>query len=103
MSKTSITLEQFRALMLAAGYEEVLERSWAPSTVLAVHTHPFEANALVVQGEMWLTIEDREPRQLRPGDVFHVRAHVAHAETYSEAGATYWVARRNVVPPGNTR
>ena len=40
--------------MLAAGYAEVLNRAWAPGAVAAVHTHPFDANAMVVQGEMWL-------------------------------------------------
>ena len=49
--------DQFRAEMLAAGYDEVLERPWAPGTMLDTHTHPFEANAIVVQGEMWLTVE----------------------------------------------
>ena len=44
--------DQFRAEMLAAGYDEVLERPWAPGTVLDTHTHPFEANAIVVQGEI---------------------------------------------------
>ena len=28
------TLAQFRATMLAAGYDEVLERVWAPDTVV---------------------------------------------------------------------
>ena len=40
--------------MLAAGYAEVLDRAWAPGAVVAVHTYPFDANAMVVQGEMWL-------------------------------------------------
>jgi hypothetical protein len=32
MNQATITLDQFRALMLAAGYDEVLERKWDPST-----------------------------------------------------------------------
>jgi uncharacterized RmlC-like cupin family protein len=96
MGKASIDLDQFRALMTAAGYDEVLERTWAPSTVLDTHTHPFEANALVVQGEMWLAIDGADPRRLLPGDTFHVQPGVPHAEKYSAQGATYWVARKNV-------
>ena len=55
MPAAPLTLERFRDAMLAAGYEEVLERPWAPGAEAPVHTHPFEAEALVVQGEMWLT------------------------------------------------
>jgi len=90
----SITFDQFRTDMLAAGYEEVLERPWAPGTVVPVHTHPFEANALVVQGEMWLTEQGGSERRLVPGDRFHLQADVPHEERYGAEGATYWVARR---------
>lgn len=48
MEAINFTLEQFRSVMLAAGYDEVTERSWEPNTTLDVHTHPFDANAIVV-------------------------------------------------------
>lgn len=38
--------------MLVAGYDELLERPRAPGTVVETHTHPFETNAVVVQGDM---------------------------------------------------
>ena len=95
MTTPTFTLEQFRADMLAAGYDEVLERPWAPGTVVATHTHPFEANAIVVQGEMWLAVEDGPARQLLPGDRFHLQPGVPHSERYGACGATYWVARRS--------
>ena len=66
------TLAQFRATMLAAGYDEVLERVWAPDTVVDTHTHPFEANAIVVRGEMWLG-ENGSERRLLPGEAGGVR------------------------------
>ncbi|HOB02751.1 cupin domain-containing protein [Casimicrobium huifangae] len=88
------TLAQFRATMLAAGYDEVLERVWAPDTVVDTHTHPFEANAIVVRGEMWLG-ENGSERRLLPGDRFHLQAHAPHTERYGPEGATYWVARRS--------
>jgi len=94
MDQITITLEQFRAVMLAAGYDEVMERKWSANTVVSQHPHPFEANALVVDGEMWLTIEDGAPRRLVAGDTFHLDAGVPHAERYSESGAVYWVGRR---------
>nr|NDG07544.1 AraC family transcriptional regulator [Oxalobacteraceae bacterium] len=54
MEAINFTLEQFRSVMLAAGYDEVTERSWEPNTTLDVHTHPFDANAIVVSGYLWL-------------------------------------------------
>lgn len=87
------TFDDFRARMLAAGHDEVLVRPWAPGTVVDRHTHPFAAEALVVEGEMWLAIDGGPPQHLRPGDTFHLAAHQPHSERYGPEGATYWVAR----------
>jgi len=95
MDATLPSLDQFRADMLAAGYDEVLERPWAPGTVVDTHAHPFEANAIVVLGEMWLGMNGETLRHMRPGDCFHLQADVPHTERYGPQGATYWVARRN--------
>ena len=89
-----ITFQAFEAAALARGFHEVLERKWAPGAVAASHMHPFDADALVVQGEMWLTVDD-VVRHLRSGDTFALNANVLHAERYGSEGATYWVARRN--------
>ena len=89
-----ITFEKFRDDMLAAGYEEVLERTWEPFAVAPTHTHPFDANALVVGGEMWLTEQGETARRLEAGDRFQLRANVPHEERYGPQGAVYWVARR---------
>jgi len=95
MSQTLNTrFEEFKATQLAQGFDEVLERQWAPNTVLADHTHPFAVEALVVQGELWLSCGD-DTRHLQAGDRFELAAGVPHAERYGEQGATYWVARRN--------
>jgi hypothetical protein len=95
MPNTALTLDQFRTDMLAADYDEVLERTWAPDTVIGTHTHPFDANAIVAHGEMWLAAEGASEQHLQPGDRFHLLANVPHKERYGAAGATYWVARRN--------
>lgn len=86
--------EQFAAQAQARGFDEVLERRWEPGTVLDTHPHPFAVEALVVQGEMWLSVGD-VMQHLRPGDPFVLDADVPHAERYGAEGATYWVARRN--------
>ena len=91
---SSVDFDVFASDARAAGFDEVLERQWAPGTVLETHTHPFAVKALVVQGEMWLTV-GATTRHLRPGDAFELDREAPHAERYGSDGATYWVARRN--------
>lgn len=88
------TFEQFQQTALAEGFDEVLQRDWAPHTVLDTHTHPFGVRAVVVAGQMWLSVGGSE-RALVVGDSFVLDANVPHAERYGPAGASYWVARKN--------
>jgi quercetin dioxygenase-like cupin family protein len=86
--------EEFRQAAMAAGFDEVLQREWPANAVIETHTHPFRAKALVVQGEMWLTI-DGVTQHLLSGSEFELAREQAHAERYGAAGATYWVARQH--------
>jgi quercetin dioxygenase-like cupin family protein len=87
------SFEAFEAKARAVGFDEALVREWAPDTVIDTHTHAFDADAVVTQGEMWLTCAG-STRHLLPGDTFSLAAEVPHAERYGPQGATYWVARR---------
>ncbi|MCG2595640.1 cupin domain-containing protein [Ramlibacter sp. XY19] len=84
---------EFESESRELGYSEVLERKWQPGQVLDLHSHPFDAHALVVAGEMWLTVNGRT-QHLLPGGRFEVARGTPHAERYGDAGAIYWVARR---------
>jgi len=86
--------DTFKAHALARGFDAVLARDWAPHQQVGEHAHPFDADALVVFGEMWLTV-DGQTRHLLPGDTFILPAMKPHEERYGADGATYWVARRN--------
>jgi len=88
------TFEAFSAEARARGFDEAVERKSPPSTVVGSHTHSFTAQAVVVQGEMWLKVGDEE-RHLQPGDEFTLPKGTPHEERYGPEGATYWVARRN--------
>lgn len=88
------TFDSFRSQALSEGFDEVLEREWAPLTELATHTHPFSVKARVSRGEMWLTVGDTT-QHLLAGDAFELARDVPHAERYGPQGAAYWVARRN--------
>jgi quercetin dioxygenase-like cupin family protein len=89
--------QEFEARARADGFDEVMVREWAPDQVVPVHEHPFEARALVVKGEMWLTVGDAT-QHVSEGGTFHLDPHVPHSERYGGEGATYWVARRNEKP-----
>jgi quercetin dioxygenase-like cupin family protein len=91
---TITTIEQFEREAKADGYDEVFQRDWAPDTVVPDHTHPFDAYAAVVQGELWLTC-DGSTRHIAPGGTFSLPRDTVHSERYGSAGASFWVARRN--------
>lgn len=94
MPPTPTTFDEFEATARATGFDEVLVREWAPDTVVDTHTHPFDVSALVIRGEMWLTVGP-QTRHLQPGDRFTLDRDEPHAERYGPAGATFWAARRH--------
>lgn len=90
---SAIDFDHFQAAALAEGFDAVFERRWPADAQLAEHGHDFALKALVVQGEMWLSV-DGETHHLRPGDAFTLARNAPHAERYGVQGATYWVARK---------
>lgn len=89
-----MTFEEFERDARARGCNEVIERRWAPFLELDVHTHPFDVEARVVEGELWLT-QDGVTRHVAPGATFSVARDVPHAERYGAAGTVVWVGRRH--------
>lgn len=94
MTTTDRSFDTFQAEALAAGFDEALVREWPPGKTLETHAHPFDSQAVVIQGEMWLTVAG-DTRHLFPGDSFTLSRDQLHEERYGTDGATYWVARRN--------
>ncbi len=45
------SFDDFAADLRAQGFDEVVEVTWPPLTVLDTHRHAFAARALVVRGE----------------------------------------------------
>jgi hypothetical protein len=84
---------EFESGAKARGYDEVLERRWEPGQVVGTHSHPFDANALVVQGEMWLQVGD-DTQHIPTGGTFELARGTPHSERYGSEGTVYWVARR---------
>jgi hypothetical protein len=48
----NFNFESFSQDLKALGFNQVLERHWEPLGVADSHTHPFDAKALVVRGEI---------------------------------------------------
>jgi quercetin dioxygenase-like cupin family protein len=88
------SFELFEREARADGFDEVMQREWQPDTVLPEHTHPFDAYAVVVRGEMWLSCGGKT-RHLKPGETFSLPKDTPHSERYGNQGASYWVARRH--------
>ena len=91
---SSATYDAFRAHPLLRGADEVIERHWLPNQVVGEHSHPFDADAVVTAGEMWL-IQGDATQHLLPGDTFRLPAGTPYSERHGPQGATYWVARRH--------
>ncbi|HXU66564.1 MAG TPA: cupin domain-containing protein, partial [Casimicrobiaceae bacterium] len=65
------------------------------------HAHPFDVRALVLNGEITLTVEGVQ-YAYREGDIFVLPAGHRHAEAVGPAGVDYLVGRRPFAP-GPTR
>jgi quercetin dioxygenase-like cupin family protein len=57
------------------------------------HSHPFEAKALILDGEISIEVRGEEMRY-RPGQVFHLTAGTPHTERYGPQGVSYLVGRK---------
>jgi quercetin dioxygenase-like cupin family protein len=85
-----------------ARFEQALQtQGYEVSTVtrtahghLDVHTHPFEARALILAGEIRIRCEGEEEKLYRPGEVFHHAHGQPHSESYGPEGVSYLVGRR---------
>ena len=89
-----MTPELFEQQMRQQGYEiAIVERPAHGS--LDLHTHPFEARALILEGEITIVAEGKT-QFCRAGELFQLDADVPHTETYGPEGVKYIAARKNV-------
>lgn len=88
-----MTRDDFEAEQRAAGFSTFAEVTREPNGHLDTHTHPFEARALILAGEIRIETKG-ETRGYGPGDIFHLAAEAPHSEDYGPAGVHYLAARR---------
>jgi hypothetical protein len=92
-SSLNESFADFESRLRAQGFDQVLEKKYPPLAVIDTHVHDFAPKALVVSGEMWLTV-DGYTQHLIPGSTFELDPNLPHAERYGSEGTTYWVGRR---------
>ena len=94
MSTNPEDFESFATQARSQGFDEVLVREWEPHHVTPEHSHPFDVEALVIQGEFWPPLGG-QPRHVQAGDTFKLQRDVMHVERYGAQGAVFWAARRH--------
>jgi quercetin dioxygenase-like cupin family protein len=93
MSGEPLDRQAFIEMVNAEGFEQIVTVEREPNGFLDVHTHPFEAKALILSGEIGLQIGSAE-QVYRAGQVFHLGANEPHAERYGPEGVSYLVGRK---------
>ncbi|ABE35733.1 conserved hypothetical protein [Paraburkholderia xenovorans LB400] len=96
---TSITEESvmnrnaFTESLTKEGFPDAVVVTREANAEMAVHEHPFEAKALILEGEMSIRVGDEE-RAYHVGEVFHLLPNKPHSERYGPNGVTYLVGRK---------
>lgn len=85
--------QEFRAALARARGAELMTVMREPGGRLGEHTHPFEARAIILNGDITIATAEGARRYL-PGDVFYLAAGQPHAEWYGPAGVSYLAGRR---------
>jgi quercetin dioxygenase-like cupin family protein len=85
---------EFEAGLRRDGFTEIATRSLAPGKTTPEHAHPFGVRALVLGGEITLTVEGNST-VYRSGDIFTMQGGCRHAEAVGPQGVQYLAGRRH--------
>ena len=85
--------QEFHDMLTREGFREVVTVEREANGFLEVHTHPFEAKALIIDGALRLRVGEQE-QAYGVGDIFHLAANESHAEWYGPNGVRYLVGRK---------
>lgn len=86
--------DQFIEMLAREGHAEIVTVGREANRFLDTHSHPFEAKALILDGEIRLCIDDAE-QICKTGQIFHLRANQPHSERYGPEGVRYVVGRKS--------
>ena len=87
--------QAFKTMLENEGFEVVVVEREA-NKGMDLHSHPFEAKAMVIEGEIRVVVDGKET-YCRAGDTFHLGPHIMHTETYGPHGVKYIAGRKAAV------
>jgi quercetin dioxygenase-like cupin family protein len=82
--------------LLAEGFAEPVTVNREANGSLDLHTHPFEAKALILEGEIRICWSESD-QVYKAGDIFSLGANTPHTEHYGPNGVTYLVGRKSSI------
>lgn len=91
--KSHANLAEFSAQAIEDGFNEIIQKDWAPNLAIEKHTHPFDARVQVAKGQVALELASGT-QVFECGQSFYIPRGTEHAEQYGAEGATFWVARK---------
>lgn len=84
---------EFLSIIAKQGFAEGVIVDRESNGFLDIHVHPFEAKALILAGELRMSVGKVE-QVYTLGSVFHLLPNVPHAENYGPEGVRYLVGRK---------
>ena len=88
-----MNIQDFEARLKAANFDAGVSISKPVGYTMGDHAHPFEAWALITQGDITLEVNG-ELTTYAAGDVFRLPAGTPHHESAVPHGVTYFVGRK---------
>jgi quercetin dioxygenase-like cupin family protein len=89
-----MNVQGFEAALQQDGFTELLVRQQPPGYFLGDHQHAFDARALVIQGDITLTVAGAASAYPF-GTVFELACGTPHQERAGPEGVTYLIGRRS--------
>ena len=88
--------DSFHKMVDSEGFQEPVLVQREADGFMDVHGHPFEAKALILEGQIEIGLGN-DSQRFEPGDVFHLKHEQPHWERYGPNGVVYLSARKNSI------
>lgn len=88
-----MTETEFRQQLAAQGFETFVVVEREANGGLDEHTHPFDAHALILDGDITI-VSGGQMVRCGPGETFQLAANTPHTESYGPRGVRYLAARK---------
>ena len=87
-----MTREEAIRKLKCKGHENIVEVSFPKNHINHNHTHPFDAEIIVISGSMKVVVGQQETN-LGNGDGLELTANIEHSELVGTDGVTFLAAR----------